>query len=114
MLGIVHLDAVEDAIELVKSGQYGNMACFFTSSGSAARTSVTMPMPVTSVSISGFQRRWYISPSATGKIVSSVRYMGRAKTLLNFHANKSCRGALAKGLEPAFLIGIFQLNRSCI
>ncbi|MCB9135907.1 MAG: CoA-acylating methylmalonate-semialdehyde dehydrogenase [Anaerolineales bacterium] len=37
VLGMVHLDTVEDAIELVNSGQYGNMACLFTSSGAAAR-----------------------------------------------------------------------------
>ena len=33
----MHVDTVEDAIELVNSGQYGNQASLFTSSGSAAR-----------------------------------------------------------------------------
>jgi malonate-semialdehyde dehydrogenase (acetylating)/methylmalonate-semialdehyde dehydrogenase len=37
VLGMVHLDTVEEAITLVNSGQYGNMACLFTSSGAAAR-----------------------------------------------------------------------------
>jgi malonate-semialdehyde dehydrogenase (acetylating) / methylmalonate-semialdehyde dehydrogenase len=37
VLGLVHLDTVEEAIALVNSGQYGNMACLFTSSGAAAR-----------------------------------------------------------------------------
>ena len=37
VLGMVHLDTVEEAIDLVNSGQYGNMACLFTSSGAAAR-----------------------------------------------------------------------------
>lgn len=37
VLGMVHLDTVEAAIDLVNSGQYGNMACLFTSSGAAAR-----------------------------------------------------------------------------
>ncbi|HNB53475.1 MAG TPA: CoA-acylating methylmalonate-semialdehyde dehydrogenase [Anaerolineales bacterium] len=37
VLGMVHLNTVEEAIELVNSGQYGNMACLFTSSGAAAR-----------------------------------------------------------------------------
>ena len=37
VLGMVHLNTVEDAIDLVNGGQYGNMACLFTSSGSAAR-----------------------------------------------------------------------------
>ncbi|GAB4579001.1 MAG: CoA-acylating methylmalonate-semialdehyde dehydrogenase [Anaerolineales bacterium] len=37
VLGMVHLETVEEAIALVNSGQYGNMACLFTSSGAAAR-----------------------------------------------------------------------------
>ena len=37
VLGMVHLDSVEEAIALINSGQYGNMACLFTSSGAAAR-----------------------------------------------------------------------------
>ena len=37
VLGMMHVDSVEDAIELVNSGEYGNMACLFTSSGAAAR-----------------------------------------------------------------------------
>lgn len=37
VLGLVHLETVEEAIALVNSGQYGNMACLFTSSGAAAR-----------------------------------------------------------------------------
>ncbi len=37
VMGIMHVNSVEDAIQLVNSGQYGNMACIFTSSGAAAR-----------------------------------------------------------------------------
>ena len=37
VLGLMHVDTVEDAIQLVNSGQYGNQASLFTSSGSAAR-----------------------------------------------------------------------------
>ncbi len=37
VLGLAHLDSVEEAIHLVNSGQYGNMACLFTRDGSAAR-----------------------------------------------------------------------------
>ena len=37
VLGMIHLQTVEEAIALVNSGQYGNMACLFTSSGAAAR-----------------------------------------------------------------------------
>ncbi len=37
VLGIMRVETVEDAIRLVNSGSYGNMACLFTSSGAAAR-----------------------------------------------------------------------------
>lgn len=37
VMGIMHIDTVEQAIELVNSGIYGNMACIFTTSGAAAR-----------------------------------------------------------------------------
>lgn len=37
VLGLLHVDSVDEAIRLINSGQYGNMACLFTSSGAAAR-----------------------------------------------------------------------------
>ena len=37
VLGLLHVATIEQAIDLVNSGQYGNMACLFTSSGAAAR-----------------------------------------------------------------------------
>ncbi len=37
VLGTMHVDTVDEAIALVNSGEYGNMACIFTSSGAAAR-----------------------------------------------------------------------------
>lgn len=37
VLSLIHLDTIDDAIALINSGQYGNMACLFTSSGAAAR-----------------------------------------------------------------------------
>lgn len=37
VLGLMEVDTLADAIELVNSSEYGNMACLFTSSGSAAR-----------------------------------------------------------------------------
>lgn len=37
VLGMMHVDTMEEAIALVNSGEYGNMACVFTSSGVAAR-----------------------------------------------------------------------------
>lgn len=37
VLSVMHVDTVDDAIELVNSGNYGNQASLFTSSGNAAR-----------------------------------------------------------------------------
>lgn len=37
VLSLMHLETFEDAIALINAGQYGNMACLFTSSGAAAR-----------------------------------------------------------------------------
>lgn len=37
VMSLVHLDDMDQAIELVNSGQYGNMACLFTANGANAR-----------------------------------------------------------------------------
>ena len=37
VLSLLHVETVDEAIGLVNSGTYGNMACLFTSSGAAAR-----------------------------------------------------------------------------
>ncbi|MEO1147185.1 MAG: CoA-acylating methylmalonate-semialdehyde dehydrogenase [Cyanobacteria bacterium J06638_22] len=37
VLGMLHVETIEEAIALVNSGHWGNMACLFTSSGAAAR-----------------------------------------------------------------------------
>ncbi|MDZ7957532.1 MAG: CoA-acylating methylmalonate-semialdehyde dehydrogenase [Aulosira sp. DedQUE10] len=37
VLSLIHVNTIDDAIALVNGGQYGNMACLFTSSGAAAR-----------------------------------------------------------------------------
>jgi malonate-semialdehyde dehydrogenase (acetylating)/methylmalonate-semialdehyde dehydrogenase len=37
VLSLMHADTVDDAIDLVNSGKYGNMACLFTKDGAMAR-----------------------------------------------------------------------------
>jgi len=37
VLGLIHVETVDDAIALINSGNYGNMACLFTGSGASAR-----------------------------------------------------------------------------
>lgn len=36
-LGLMHVETIDEAIQLVNSGSYGNMACLFTRDGAAAR-----------------------------------------------------------------------------
>lgn len=36
-LSLLHVETIDDAIDLVNSGRYGNMACLFTRDGAAAR-----------------------------------------------------------------------------
>ena len=37
VLSLMHVNSIDEAIQLVNSGQYGNQASLFTSSGNAAR-----------------------------------------------------------------------------
>jgi len=37
VLSLMHANTIDEAIAIVNGGQYGNMACLFTSSGAAAR-----------------------------------------------------------------------------
>ena len=37
VLGLVQVDTIDEANQFINSGQYGNMACLFTSSGANAR-----------------------------------------------------------------------------
>ena len=37
VLSLIHVNSIDDAIAFINGGQYGNMACLFTSSGAAAR-----------------------------------------------------------------------------
>ncbi|MGH9665834.1 MAG: aldehyde dehydrogenase family protein, partial [Bryobacteraceae bacterium] len=37
VLGLMHVEKLPEAIDLINSGSYGNMACLFTSSGASAR-----------------------------------------------------------------------------
>jgi malonate-semialdehyde dehydrogenase (acetylating)/methylmalonate-semialdehyde dehydrogenase len=37
VLSLIHVNTIDEAIKYINGGQYGNMACLFTSSGAAAR-----------------------------------------------------------------------------
>ena len=37
VMNLMHMESVDEAIQFINAGRYGNMACLFTSSGSSAR-----------------------------------------------------------------------------
>jgi malonate-semialdehyde dehydrogenase (acetylating)/methylmalonate-semialdehyde dehydrogenase len=37
VLGLIHVESVDAALDFINSGKYGNMACLFTASGASAR-----------------------------------------------------------------------------
>jgi malonate-semialdehyde dehydrogenase (acetylating)/methylmalonate-semialdehyde dehydrogenase len=71
VLGILHAETVDDALRLVNSGRYGNMACLFTASGAAARRfryeadvgnvgiNVGVAAPVASFPFSGWKESFF-------------------------------------------------------
>jgi len=71
VLGLIHVETIDDAIELINSGSYGNMACLFTSSGASARKFRMKQKSETSALTSVSPAPMAFFPSAAGKIVSS-------------------------------------------
>ena len=67
VLGLMRVDTIEDAIELVNSGDYGNMASLFTSSGAAARKFRSKRKQATSGSTSAWPLQWRFSRSVDGR-----------------------------------------------
>jgi malonate-semialdehyde dehydrogenase (acetylating)/methylmalonate-semialdehyde dehydrogenase len=71
VLGVVPVTAIEDAIALINSGRYGNMACVFTSGGAAARkfrseveagnigVNVGVAAPIASFPFSGWKESFF-------------------------------------------------------
>ncbi|MCI0554846.1 MAG: CoA-acylating methylmalonate-semialdehyde dehydrogenase, partial [Anaerolineae bacterium] len=71
VLSLMHVDSVDDAIELVNSGNYGNQASLFTSSGNAARrfryeteagnigTNIGVAAPMAFFPFSGWKESFY-------------------------------------------------------
>ncbi len=83
VMGMLRVNTVEDAIELINSGKYGNAACVFTSSGAAARK-FRYEVQAGNIGINiGVPRRWLSSPSVGGRTASSARCTARANTLSN-------------------------------
>lgn len=83
VLGLIHLDTINEAIELVNSGQYGNMACLFTNSGAAARK-FRYEAEVGNIGINiGVAAPMAFFRLVAGRRVSLAICMGRVNTRLN-------------------------------
>jgi malonate-semialdehyde dehydrogenase (acetylating)/methylmalonate-semialdehyde dehydrogenase len=79
VLGLIALDSLEEAVELVNKAPYGNMACLFTSSGAAARTfrhevvagnigiNVGVAAPMAFFPFSGFKESFFGDLHAQGR-----------------------------------------------
>jgi malonate-semialdehyde dehydrogenase (acetylating)/methylmalonate-semialdehyde dehydrogenase len=71
VLGVLRANTIEDAVRLINSGRYGNMACLFTSSGAAARqfryeaevgnvgVNVGVAAPIASFPFSGWKESFF-------------------------------------------------------
>lgn len=92
VLGIMHVDTVDDAINLVNSNQYGNMACVFTSSGIAARKfryeaeagnigiNIGVPAPMAFFPFSGWKNSFFGTLHAQGK--HAVEFFTQTKVVV--------------------------------
>jgi malonate-semialdehyde dehydrogenase (acetylating)/methylmalonate-semialdehyde dehydrogenase len=79
VLGLIAINTLEEAVELVNRAPYGNMACLFTSSGAAARTfrhevvagnigiNVGVAAPMAFFPFSGFKQSFFGDLHAQGR-----------------------------------------------
>jgi malonate-semialdehyde dehydrogenase (acetylating)/methylmalonate-semialdehyde dehydrogenase len=92
VLSVMHVNTVEEAIQLVNSNQYGNMACVFTSSGSAARKfryeaeagnigiNIGVPAPMAFFPFSGWKNSFFGTLHAQGK--HAVEFFTQTKVVV--------------------------------
>ncbi len=92
VLGMMHVDTVEEAIRFVNSGEYGNMACVFTSSGAAARQfryeaeagnigiNIGVPAPMAFFPFSGWKNSFFGTLHAQGK--HAVEFFTQTKVVV--------------------------------
>ena len=92
VFGVMHADTVEDAIRLVNSGDYGNMACLFTTDGRAARRfryeadvgnigiNIGVAAPMAYFPFSGWRRSFFGVLHAQGK--HAVEFFTQTKVVV--------------------------------
>ncbi len=101
VLGLMRVDTVEDAIALVNSGEYGNMACLFTNSGAAARKfryeaqagnigiNIGVAAPMAFFPFSGWRNSFFGTLHAQGK--HAVEFFTQTKVVVERWLNEWSR-----------------------
>jgi acyl-CoA reductase-like NAD-dependent aldehyde dehydrogenase len=83
-MSLIDLKTVDDPLNFINNGQYGNMACLFTSSGANARKFRSLANAGNiGINIGGSRTPWPSFRSAVGRIVSLAIYMARDVMQLN-------------------------------
>jgi malonate-semialdehyde dehydrogenase (acetylating)/methylmalonate-semialdehyde dehydrogenase len=92
VLSLMHVDTIEDAIALVNSGRYGNMACLFTTSGASARKfryeaeagnigiNIGVAAPMAFFPFSGWKESFY--GTMHGQSMDAVEFFTRKKVVI--------------------------------
>ncbi len=100
----MHVDTLEEAVELVNNNPYGNGTSLFTNSGGAARyyqhhievgqvgINVPIPVPLPFFSFTGWKLSFYGDQHAYGK--QAVRFYTETKTVITrwFHQGEEAHG----------------------
>jgi malonate-semialdehyde dehydrogenase (acetylating)/methylmalonate-semialdehyde dehydrogenase len=94
VLSLVHINTIEEAIQFINSGRYGNMACVFTSSGLNARKfrheaeagnigiNIGVAAPVAQFPFSGWKDSFYGDLHGQGK--HAVEFFTQTKVVLGY------------------------------
>ena len=92
VLGLLRVDSLEDAIEIINAQQYGNMSCIFTNSGAAARKfryevlsgnvgiNIGVAAPMAFYPFSGWRHSFFGTLHAQGK--HSVEFYTQTKVVI--------------------------------
>jgi malonate-semialdehyde dehydrogenase (acetylating)/methylmalonate-semialdehyde dehydrogenase len=81
VLGIMHVDTIEDALKLVNSGKYGNQACVFTSSGAAdVGINIGVAAPMAFFPFSGWKDSFFGDLHGQGK--HAVEFFTQTKVVV--------------------------------
>ena len=99
VLSLLHVNTIDDAIKLVNSGKYGNMACLFTESGSAARKfrneaepgnigiNIGVAAPIAAFPFSGAKESFFGDLHAQGR--HAIEFFTQTKVVVERWPNKS-------------------------